>query len=147
DELRSELSEFAEPEKARVRSALEERVIAGFEEIQRFVSRHGSFPRHGEDKDIFERLYAIRLDSLRTQQQFRNVLAPLDHQGLLNEPAGVSVGGGEISLNDLRAELEGVSDSSDITELRHVRSSADKRAAEEIANRTVCRDFEKFKPR
>ena len=34
----------------------------------------------------------------------------------------------------------------DITELRHVRKSADKRAAEEIANRTVCEDFEKFKP-
>ena len=33
-----------------------------------------------------------------------------------------------------------------ITELRHVRTSADKRAAEEIANRTVCEDFEKFKP-
>lgn len=33
-----------------------------------------------------------------------------------------------------------------ITELRHVRTSAEKRAAEEIANRTVCEDFEKFKP-
>ncbi len=35
---------------------------------------------------------------------------------------------------------------SDITELRHVRSSVDKRAAEEIANRMVCEDFANFKP-
>jgi hypothetical protein len=34
----------------------------------------------------------------------------------------------------------------DITELRHVRSVADKRAAEEIANREKCEDFESFKP-
>jgi hypothetical protein len=32
---------------------------------------------------------------------------------------------------------------SDITELRHVRTSADKRAAEEIANRQKCEDFER----
>ncbi|MBE9558070.1 MAG: GIY-YIG nuclease family protein, partial [Proteobacteria bacterium] len=34
----------------------------------------------------------------------------------------------------------------DITNLRHVRPSADKRAAEEIANRERCEDFDKFKP-
>jgi hypothetical protein len=34
----------------------------------------------------------------------------------------------------------------DITDLRHVRSAADKRAAEEIANRERCEDFDHFKP-
>ncbi len=34
----------------------------------------------------------------------------------------------------------------DITELRHVRSAAEKRAAEEIANRRKCEDFDRFKP-
>lgn len=34
----------------------------------------------------------------------------------------------------------------DITELRHVRSIAEKRAAEEIANRQRCEDFDRFKP-
>jgi hypothetical protein len=46
----------------------------------------------------------------------------------------------------LLAELNGVADSSDITELRHVRSTADKRAAEEIANREKCTDFDRFRP-
>ena len=34
----------------------------------------------------------------------------------------------------------------DITELRHVRSSAEKRAAEEVATRQKCEDFETFRP-
>ncbi len=48
--------------------------------------------------------------------------------------------------DELLAELGGAAGSSDITELRHVRTSADKRAAEEIANRQKCEDFEQFKP-
>ena len=61
----------------------EERIIAGFEEIQRFVEKHGRAPQHGEDRDIFERLYAVRLDRLRALEECRSLLAPLDHQGLL----------------------------------------------------------------
>lgn len=56
DELRSELDEFAQPEKKGGRSAREERIIGGFEEIQRFVEKHGHAPQHGEDREIFERL-------------------------------------------------------------------------------------------
>ena len=48
--------------------------------------------------------------------------------------------------DELLAELEGAAGASDITELRHVRTSAEKRAAEEIANRQKCEDFERFKP-
>jgi hypothetical protein len=57
-------------------------------------------------------------------------------------------GGFEEALDDaeLLAELEDAAGSADITELRHVRTSADKRAAEEIANRQKCEDFDRFKP-
>jgi hypothetical protein len=146
DELRSELSEYAEPEKAKGHSAVEERVIAGFEEIQRFVSSYGHLPRHGENKDIFERIYAVRLDRLRGQEEFRALLAPLDHQELLAAPAATSTENEEPDLDELRTELEDGTVSSTLTELRHVRSTADKRAAEEIANRTVCENFEEYKP-
>ncbi len=44
------------------------------------------------------------------------------------------------------AELGGESDIADIATLRHVRSSVEKREAEEIANRTPCADFAEFKP-
>jgi T5orf172 domain len=42
--------------------------------------------------------------------------------------------------------LGGAAGSPDITELRHVRTGADKRAAEEIANRQKCEDFDRFNP-
>jgi hypothetical protein len=64
EELPSELDDFAQPEKKGGRSAREERIIAGFEEIQRFVEKHSRAPQHGEDRDIFERLYAVRLDRI-----------------------------------------------------------------------------------
>ena len=59
----------------------EERVIAGFEEIQRFVGQHGHPPVHGEDNDIFERLYATRLDQIRSNDECRNLVQELDYQG------------------------------------------------------------------
>ncbi|MBZ9675247.1 GIY-YIG nuclease family protein [Mesorhizobium sp. ES1-1] len=147
DELRSELDDFAQPEKKGGRSAREERILAGFDEIQRFVEQHGHAPQHGEDRDIFERLYAVRLDRLRALEESRSLLAPLDRQGLLAGAEVVSAAPVEAMDDDeLLAELEGAAGAADITELRHVRTSADKRAAEEIANREPCPDFLKFKP-
>jgi hypothetical protein len=148
DELRSELRDFAEPEKKSGRTPREERILAGFEEIQRFVERHGSVPEHGEDHDIFERLYAVRLDRLRALEECRSLLRPVDHQGLLSGGVVVSDASSE-SVDDaqLLAELkDNLAGADNITELRHVRKSADKRTAEEIANRVVCEDFETFKP-
>ncbi len=147
DELRAELDEFAQPEKKGGRSAHEERIIAGFEEIQRFVETHGHAPEHGENNDIFERLYAVRLDRLRTLEECRSLLAPFDRQGLLKGAAAAPVNTGEsIDDEELLAELRDAAGSSEITDLRHVRTSADKRAAEEIANRERCEDFDRFKP-
>ena len=147
DELAAELADFDKPAKPVGRSAREERVIAGFEEIQRFVERHGHAPLHGEDLDIFERLYAVRLDRLRALDDCRSLLEPLDHQGLLTAQAtGVAETSGEFSLDDLAAELEGAAGGESITQLRHVRASADKRVAEEIAARDKCEDFDRFEP-
>lgn len=147
DELAAELSEFEAPEKAGGRSPREERIIAGFEDIQRFVEQHGRPPQHGEDRDIFERLYAVRLDRLRALDDCRAILEPLDHQGLLKGGESMVISPAETMDDDsLMAELEELEGASGITELRHVRTSAEKRAAEEIANRTKCPDFEKFRP-
>lgn len=151
DELRAELDDFAKPEKKRSISAREERIIAGFEEIQRFVDEHGKKPEHGEDKDIFERLNSVRLQRLIAQEECRTLLAPYDHHGLLtsnlqNTEAEVE------SLNDeaLLAELEGLAGPSDITQLKHVKSLAEKeierQKSDEIGRRKACSDFENFRP-
>lgn len=147
DELRSELDDFAQPEKRGGRSPREERIIAGFEEIQRFVEKNGHAPRHGEDGDIFERLYAVRLDRLRALEECRSLLTQFDHQGLLTgAPMASGPPADSMDEDELLAELEGAAGSSDITKLRHVRTSAEKREAEEIASREKCMDFERFKP-
>jgi T5orf172 domain len=147
DGLRAELDDFAEPHKTGGRSPRDERIIAGFEEIQRFFEKHGRAPQHGEDRDIFERLYAVRLDRLRSLDECRSLLAPLDHQGLLAGADVVAAAPVEtMDEDELLAELGEAARSSDITELRHVRTAADKRAAEEIANRQKCEDFDRFKP-
>lgn len=145
DDLRAELEEYAEPEKKGGRSAREERIIAGFEEIQRFVETTGRTPQHGEARDIFERLYAVRLDRLRALDECRVLLEPLDHQGLIKSEATGRAPVDSMDEDELLAELEGAAGTSDITDLRHVRTTADKRAAEEIANRQRCEDFENFK--
>ncbi|ARC38127.1 hypothetical protein A6J80_18775 [Paracoccus yeei] len=147
DELRAELDDFAQPEKKGGRSPREERIIAGFEEIQRFVEKNGHAPRHGEHGDIFERLYAVRLDRLRALEECRSLLKQFDHQGLLTgAPMASGPPADSMDEDELLAELEGAAGSSDITRLRHVRTSAEKREAEEIASREKCVDFERFKP-
>lgn len=127
----------------------QERIIAGFEEIQRFVAEQGHIPQHGEDRDIFERLYAVRLDRIRQQAECRMLVEPLDHQGLLAaSPHGSPLDVEALDDDALLAELgvDGEPPSS-ITQLTHVRSSGEKRAAEEIARRNQCKDFHAFKTR
>lgn len=148
DALYDELApEYAEPIREAARSPVEERVLAGFEEIQRWVAEYGRAPRHGEGLDIFERLYAVRLDRIREQADLRTLVEPLDHQGLLTSAAKLSARSSMLTDDELAAELAGIGEvESDITELRHVRSRAEIQAAEEIANRKPCADFERFRP-
>lgn len=148
DALLEELGVEVEVKEETGRTARQERVLAGFEEIQRFVDQRGHAPQHGEDRDIFERLYAVRLDRVRELADCRVLLEPFDQQGLLASASFSAVGLTEqLDDDELLAQL-GVDAAAptDITELRHVRSAAEKRAAEEIANRQRCEDFERFKP-
>lgn len=146
DDLRDELDEFSQPAKSGGRSPKEERVVAGFEEVQRFVEQQGRLPFHGEDRDIFERLYAVRLERLRALEEFRSILEPLDHQRILAPTGSGPNTNVAVSDDELMAELEGIGGAPTLSKLAHVRSSAEIQAAEEIANRTKCVDFEKFEP-
>jgi T5orf172 domain len=147
DALLAELGVEAEVKKAGSRTPREERIIAGFEEVQRFVEKHGRVPEHGEGRDIFERLYAVRLDRIREQEECRTLVEPMDHQGLLTARPALPVAVDAIDDDELLAQL-GVEETraEDLTTLRHVRSAEEKRAAEEIANRQKCEDFDEFRP-
>ncbi len=147
-ELLNELEVDTTPDQLGARSAREHRIIAGFEELERFVATHGRPPQHGENRDIFERLYAVRLDRLRESEECRAILQPLDTRGLL-AAGSVPPPPAEDNLTDeeLLASL-GIEPGAenDITQLVHVRSRAEIRAAEEVAQRTSCEDFDTFKP-
>ncbi|MBN9888527.1 GIY-YIG nuclease family protein [Salipiger abyssi] len=147
DALLAELGVEIEQKKVAARTPREERIIAGFEEIQRFVDEHGYPPQHGEDKDIFERLYAVRLERIRELEECRVLVESLDRQGLLSGAASTAAEPTDDLDDDaLLAELGVEAETSEITQLRHVRPSAEKKAAEEVANRQRCEDFDKFKP-
>ncbi len=147
DELRSELDGFAQSPQNNGRSATEERIVAGFEEIERFVEEQGRLPQHREDCDIFERIYAVRLDRLRESEECRAILKPLDSHGLLDADKDVELTAEKISDEELLAALKVETDSAqDITRLTYVRSRQEIKAAEEIAQRNPCQDFEQFKP-
>ncbi len=150
DELLDALGVDVAPLKTSSRTPLEERIIAGFEDIQRFFEEHKRLPFNGEGQDIFERLYAVRLDQLRKLPDALAILAPMDKHGLLSASMSQAVKIDELDEDALLAEL-GVDQNNsqvedDITVLRNVRTSADRRAAEEVADRTPCKDFSKFQP-
>lgn len=148
DALLAELGVEVEAKPVAARTPEEERVIAGFEEIQRFVEEHGHPPCHGEDRDIFERLYAVRLDRIRDQISLVELVRPMDSHDLLSDASALVPGAAADELDDdaLLAELGIDAETPPIIELRHVRSTAEKRAAEEVASRERCEDFETFKP-
>lgn len=148
DELLDALGVEVAPIKLSSRTPLEERIIAGFKDILRFYQSHGRVPQHGEGRDIFERLYAVRLDQLRKLPEAKTLLVEMDTPGLLSGSVHGTVNVEDLDEDALLAELGVASVASeqvDITMLRHVRPYAEIKAAEEIAQRTPCKDFERFK--
>lgn len=144
DDLLDALGIEDEAQAAAALTPSQERVLAGFEEIQTFVDRTGRSPLHREDGDIFERLYAIRLDRMRQDGDMRGFLEPYDRQRLLSA-AGASSSVAELDDDALLAAL-GADDANDLAELRHVRPASERRLADEVATRQPCEDFDRFRP-
>jgi hypothetical protein len=145
DELLSELGVQVRPKKPSGRSPRDQKIIEGFEEILRFQGVHGRLPEHGENRPLSERLCAVRLERLRAMPEARNLLAPIDPSGILKDlmPSNVTSTLGDDAL---LAELDSRRPDNDISVLQHVSSRAERKAVEEIANRTPCVEFDQFRP-
>ena len=145
DALLRALGAGAEAKKATY-TPKQERVIAGFEDIQRFYREHGRHPQHGEGRDIFERLYAVRLDRIREMPECLELLGAMDADGLLAR-AGAGAAADDKTDDELLEALGvGADAPGDVTVLKHVRSNAERMSPEEVAQREPCADFERFRP-
>jgi len=148
-ELLGELGVENAPEDMGGSTRREQRIIAGFEEIERFYDEHARAPQHGEERDIFERLYAVRLDRLRVSEECRAVLKGIDSRGLLSGGFAPEVEAA-VSIMDDAALLASLgvdaSTANDVTEIMHVRTHQDRKAAQDVAQRKQCQDFELFRP-
>ena len=148
DELLDELGVALDGHETGGYTPRQERIVAGFEDVLRFYEAHGRAPEHRQDRDIFERIYAVRLDRLRKLPQDElALLLPMDKDGLLagsgTEPLSVP-----IDDDELLAELtEGSDGESDISVLRHVRDAeVTRETPEDVADRVPCKEFDLFKP-
>ena len=146
-DLLDQLGVDTEVQSQRALSKAEERVLAGFEDITRWVEREGRPPKRGDDRDIFERMYAIRLDRIRELTQYHELLRAYDPAGLLTTAAANTPHDDPATPEDILAALGVATEPSDISHLVHVRSSEERKASpEEVAQRQPCEDFERFAP-
>lgn len=146
DDLLSELGIDLAPVKQVIYTAKEERLISGFEEIVQFYEKNHRVPSNSNDADIFERLYAVRLDQLRKQPEAICLLNNIDQHNLLNsttsEPSDISELEDDVLLSELGIEVES---NDSILVLQHVRTQKERVASELIATRKICTDFSIFK--
>ena len=86
------------------------------------------------------------MDRIREEKECRELAEPFDHQGLLAGSVQATASNTEELDDDaLLAELGIEVEALPITELKHVRSTAEKKAAAIVASRDKCEDFETFK--
>jgi len=150
DALLAELGVETEVKEDQTYTAKQERIIAGFEDIQRFYREQERLPQHGEGRDIFERLYAVRLDRIRASAECLELLRPIDTDGILADRVCEPTEEYELNSDDELLEALGVAPSDhDITTMKHVRSAsernADRNVPEEMAQRKPCQDFDEFR--
>ncbi|HEO1800845.1 TPA: GIY-YIG nuclease family protein [Acinetobacter baumannii] len=148
DDLLSELGIDLAPVKQVTYTAKEERLISGFEEIVQFYEKNHRVPSNSNDTDIFERLYAVRLNQLRKLPEAISLLEDFDQYNLLiNSTTSEASNMSELEDEDLLTELGiEVEDEHNILVLNNVRSSDERKEAELIGKQKVCEDFEVFKP-
>ena len=88
----------------------------------------------------------MRLDRIREQEECHALLTPFERQKLLaGDSEATSPSPDGMDDDALLAELGVEAGAPDIAKLRHMRSSAEKRAAEEVATCRECEDFESFR--
>lgn len=147
DDLLSELGIDLAPAKSIKYTAIEERIISGFEEIIAFYELNKRLPSISIEADIFERLYAVRLEQIRKLPEAIVLLTEFDQYGLLTCDMDEFVElVSELDDDDLLSELGiEIENDDNICVLQNVRSQKERDANDQMAVRKVCLDFSIFK--
>jgi len=124
-----------------VASTEHQRVIDSLEEINRFIDRFNRKPGETDKPAVSERGLQIKLNGLRKDASLRVVLTPYDRHGLLpaDEPVAPKTLDDILDDDDLLSTPQ-----DDIFDLVHVRPPTAR--PDEVAERQVCKDFDRFKP-
>lgn len=147
NELLSELGVDIPVSKTTSASAKERRAVEGFREILLFIEREGREPRIRGNAGFLERRYATRLETIRSNPDLCELFKDIDYKGILIDASRPSVKDMEDLDDSTLLEELGVDVEFDaLTNLKHVRASAERKAADEIAQRKICDDFADFKP-
>jgi Meiotically up-regulated gene 113 len=124
----------------RTASSEQQRVLETFLEVNKFIDHHRRKPGDVDKPSVSERALRMKLNGLLNDPAVYDILVPHDRHALLpvapiKQPQTLD----EIFTDDLLSTPQ-----DDIFDLVHVKPAAAK--PDEIAERQVCVDFEKFKP-
>lgn len=142
DDLLSGTDPLLDVKPAALKSASNEqrRILDTFVEVNKFIDHHKRKPGDTEKPSVSERALRMKLNGLLNDPALHEVLLPHDRHALLpaapmKQPQTLD----EIFDDDLLNTPQ-----DDIFDLVHVKPAAAK--PDEIAERQICIEFEKFKP-
>lgn len=123
-------------------STEEQRILNGFEEINRFIDRHKQKPGETDKPSVSEIGLRMRLAGLLNKTDIHEQLRSHDRHKLLSQ---VRVSGPQTldDILDLDDDLL-TTPQDDIFSLVHTQPAAAK--TDEVSSRHACEDFEQFKP-
>ena len=125
----------------------DEKIISAFEEINNFFKTTNRFPENKISRNIFERIYSVRLNILRKNKDYKDLLMSFDKYKLLEISDNESeiINKTEPTNLELLTSLGAEKNTSDITQLKYVRPYEERQIEEMFANREKCIEFEKYK--
>lgn len=125
----------------------DEKIISAFEEINNFFKTTNRFPENKLSRGIFERIYSVRLNILRKNKDYKDLLVSFDKYKLLKSSDNESeiINKTEPTNLELLTGLGIDKNTSDITQLKYVRPYEERQIEEMFANREKCIEFEKYK--
>jgi hypothetical protein len=145
DELLKKLGRQVTAKKTPKLSPKEQRVIAGFCEIQDFYDQNGRIPQHDEGNPLFEKILAIRLEKLyQFKEKFSHSLEEIDRNQIFEILAKDYSSHKAMSDDEMLLALGAEPRKQSLEKLKFVRHSNEISAAESVADRKKCQDFSTF---